>query len=87
MLQLQIIGKRIKMQGFIVSDYAAELGMEFADNMAQYVLEGKVKAVEHITEGLTNAGTAFVEMMKGGNTGKAVVKVCGDDPFPVAAAN
>jgi hypothetical protein len=82
----QIIGKRIKIQGFIVGDYAAELGMEFAENMAQYILEGKVKPIEHITEGLTNAGTAFVEMMKGGNVGKAVVKVCGEDPFPAAAA-
>lgn len=83
-MQLQIIGKRIKMQGFIVGDYAYEVGAEFAENMAQYVLEGKVKAVEHITEGLHNAGAAFVEMMKGGNVGKAVVKVCGDDPFPVS---
>lgn len=54
--------------------------------MAQYILEGKVKPIEHITEGLTNAGAAFVEMMKGGNVGKAVVKVCGEDPFPAAAA-
>lgn len=83
---MQIIGKRIKMQGFIVGDFAYEMGTEFAENMAQYVLEGKVKTKEHITEGLENAGLAFAEMMTGGNVGKAIVKVCKEDPFPVKAA-
>lgn len=73
------------MQGFIVGDYAVELGTEFAEQMSHYVLDGKVKAREHITEGIENAGAAFVEMMKGGNVGKAVVKVCKDDPHPVKA--
>jgi len=45
--------------------------------------EGKVRAKEHLTEGIQNAGAAFVEMMKGGNVGKAVVKVVTKDPFPV----
>jgi NADPH-dependent curcumin reductase CurA len=51
--------------------------------MAQLVQQGKVKALEHTTEGIENAGRAFVEMMSGGNTGKAVVKVAAEDPFPV----
>jgi NADPH-dependent curcumin reductase CurA len=79
----QVVTKRIKMQGFIVADYAPELGAEFAKNMGEYVQQGKVKAVEHVTEGIENAGKAWVEMMSGGNTGKAVVKVAAEDPFPV----
>jgi NADPH-dependent curcumin reductase CurA len=71
------------MQGIIVGDYYAELGKEFATTMAEYVQQGKVKAVEHITDGIENAGRAWVEMMAGGNTGKAVVKVAAEDPFPV----
>lgn len=74
--------KRIKFQGFIVGDYYQELGAEFAATMSKYVLEGKVKAVEHVTQGIENTGRAFVEMMAGGNTGKAVVKVTEHDPFP-----
>eukprot|EP00882_Tetradesmus_deserticola_P000733 GHRQ01000800.1.p1 GENE.GHRQ01000800.1~~GHRQ01000800.1.p1 ORF type:complete len:361 (+),score=177.76 GHRQ01000800.1:181-1263(+) len=78
-----LIGKRIKMQGFVVGDYYSELGKEFVTTMGEYVQQGKVKAVEHVTQGIENAGRAWVEMMAGGNTGKAVVKVVAKDPFPV----
>eukprot|EP00775_Hariotina_reticulata_P009113 gene9113-9282_t len=78
-----VVTKRLKMQGYIVSDYSAELGAEFATNMAEYVQQGKVKVTEHVTEGLENAGAAFVDMMAGGNLGKAIVKVVQEDPFPV----
>jgi NADPH-dependent curcumin reductase CurA len=36
------VTKRIKMQGFICSDFTAELGPEFATSMAAYVQQGKV---------------------------------------------
>eukprot|EP00775_Hariotina_reticulata_P009107 gene9107-9276_t len=45
--------------------------------------EGKVRPKEHLTDGIANAGAAFVEMMAGGNVGKAVVKIAAEDPFPV----
>jgi NADPH-dependent curcumin reductase CurA len=44
---------------------------------------GKVKALQHVTRGLENAGTAFVDMMAGGNIGKAVAQVVQQDPYPV----
>lgn len=67
----------------LVLDYYKDLAAEFDKNMVECVQSGKVKVVEHVTEGIENAGKAFVDMMKGGNVGKAVVKVCKDDPFPV----
>jgi len=73
------------MQGFIVVDYMAELGAEFATKMAEYVQQGQVKVTEHVTDGIENAGVAFVDMMAGGNVGKAIVKVVREDPFPVKA--
>jgi NADPH-dependent curcumin reductase CurA len=39
-LLLQVITKRIKMQGFIVGDYAAELARDFHEEMSQHVLTG-----------------------------------------------
>ncbi|KAF8071356.1 hypothetical protein HT031_001440 [Scenedesmus sp. PABB004] len=80
----QVITKRITMQGFIVSDWMAEMGPEFSETMGALVRDGRVVAVEHVTRGLPNAGRAFVEMMAGGNVGKAVVAVAEVDPFPVA---
>lgn len=81
----QIVGKQIKMQGFIVSTLAKGMEAEFAKDMAAYVTEGKVKVVEHVTTGGIEAmGGAFGAMMAGGNLGKAVVKVADSDPFPVA---
>ena len=80
---MQLVTKRIKMQGFIVTDFAAEMGEQFMKDMAQYVLDGKVKVHEHVTHGIENAGRAFVDMMAGGNTGKAVVAVTKADPYPV----
>ena len=39
-----------------------------------YLLQGKVKYAEHVTEGFGNMRQAFYGMLKGENTGKAVVK-------------
>jgi hypothetical protein len=61
---LQIVTKRIKLQGMIVGDYHSdkELISAFRADMAQYVQEGKVKVREHLTEGIENAGKAFIEV-------------------------
>jgi NADPH-dependent curcumin reductase CurA len=58
--RVQIVTKRLKMQGFIVSDYMAEIGPEFGANMAQYVQEGKVVVREKVFEGISSTGAAFV---------------------------
>ena len=79
---MQVIGKEIKMQGFIVSSHQADYKEAFMHEVAGYIKEGKVKVQEHLTEGIENMGKAFQEMMKGGNVGKAVVKVAKEDPFP-----
>ncbi|KIZ03502.1 hypothetical protein MNEG_4454 [Monoraphidium neglectum] len=80
-----IIGKQIKLQGFIVSTLAKGMEAEFAAEMAQHVLDGKVKVIEHRTVGLEKIGAAFRELFVGANVGKAVVQVAERDPFPVAS--
>jgi NADPH-dependent curcumin reductase CurA len=52
------------MQGMIVGDYHSdsELMHAFRQDMAQYVQEGKVKVHEHVTDGIENAGRAFIEV-------------------------
>ena len=39
--------------------------------------------MEKVFNGINSAGSAFVDMMSGGNIGKAVVKVVDQDPYPV----
>lgn len=81
----QIVTKRLLMQGFIVSDYMPDIGPEFATNMGQYVTDGKIVVREKVFDGVGSTGAAFADMMAGGNTGKQVVKVATQDPYPVTA--
>lgn len=71
----QVIGKRIKLGGFIVSDHTAELGMECVTTFVKLLTEGKMKYKEDVTQGIEKAPHAFVDMLQGKNFGKAVVKV------------
>ena len=69
-----IIGKQLKMQGFIVSDHFDKLAQFYAD-MAKWIAAGKIKWKETTVEGLENAPRAFIGLFKGDNLGKMIVKV------------
>lgn len=49
--------------------------MEGLSEILKLVQEGKIKYHETITEGFENTPQAFIEMLRGKNFGKAVVKV------------
>ncbi|MBL8542888.1 MAG: NADP-dependent oxidoreductase [Hyphomonadaceae bacterium] len=69
-----IVGKRIKMQGFIVSDFMDMREQFFAD-MGKWVGEGKIKWEETVENGIENAPKAFLNLFTGANTGKMLVKL------------
>jgi len=73
----QLIVKRARMEGFLVLDYA-ERFREALTQMAQWLREGKLKYREQVEEGLENTPRAFLNMMRGGNTGKQLVRVSRD---------
>ncbi|MEM6439222.1 MAG: NADP-dependent oxidoreductase [Pseudomonadota bacterium] len=73
-----LLTQRLKAQGFIVTDHWGRLG-EFLSEVAPMVSDGRVKYRETVAEGLENAPAAFMELLKGGNFGKQLVRV-GDDP-------
>jgi len=66
--------KQLSMQGFIVTRWADRWEEGIKQNL-QWIKEGKLKYKETITDGFENTFNAFVDMLQGGNTGKAVVKV------------
>ena len=66
--------KRLRIQGFIVWDFAAQ-EQEFLHEAAEWLRTGKIKHREDVTDGLENAPAAFMAMLKGGNFGKTLVRV------------
>ncbi len=70
----KIIGKRIRMRGFIVRDHM-DLQDKFLGEMIPWIREGKIHWEETVTEGLENAPEAFIGLFEGDKLGKALVKV------------
>ncbi|QYJ80083.1 NADP-dependent oxidoreductase [Shewanella acanthi] len=66
--------KKLTLQGFIVIDYFDQFD-EFAAQMGQWLMEGKVKSEETVYEGLANAPEAFLGLFEGKNKGKMLVKL------------
>ncbi len=66
--------KRFKMEGFIVSDHM-DLWPQAIGELVGLVAAKKLKWRETIHEGLENAPQALVELLRGGNFGKMLVKV------------
>ncbi len=69
-----LIIRRGRMEGFIILDYFDRFPQAQAE-MAGWLASGKVKAAEHIVEGLERAPEALNLLFTGGNTGKVMVKV------------
>ncbi len=69
-----LIVKRVRVEGFLVFDFAARFA-EGQRAMAQWLREGKVKYRETIVDGLENAPKAFVGLFHGENVGKQLVRV------------
>jgi len=69
-----VIGKRLTMKGFIVSDHLDQLP-RFAKDVGGHLAAGRLQARETIVEGIANAPGAFLRLFRGGNTGKMVVRL------------
>lgn len=62
------------MEGFLVLRWV-DRWMEGIGQLLKWVKEGKIKYHETVTYGFENLPKAFIGMLKGDNTGKAIVKV------------
>jgi hypothetical protein len=68
------VRRRLKIQGFIVSDHAA-LRSEYLEMAAPLVRSGQLKYREDIVEGIDNAPAAFTGLLQGKNFGKLIIKL------------
>ena len=71
---MYVVGKRLRLEGFIVSDHFAMLP-EFLKDMSGWIGSGKLKWRETIDEGVDAAPGAFLKLFKGENIGKMLVKL------------
>ncbi|KAK2640027.1 hypothetical protein Ddye_027822 [Dipteronia dyeriana] len=74
---VNILYKRIHMEGFVVFDYMSQY-YKFLDVAVPSIREGKIDYVEDIVEGLENAGATLVQLSSGTNVGKVVIVVARD---------
>ncbi|XP_052186922.1 2-alkenal reductase (NADP(+)-dependent) isoform X3 [Diospyros lotus] len=70
-----LIYKRVRMQGFLQSDYL-HLMPRFLEDVGQLYKQGKIAYVEDMSNGLESAPAALVGLYSGKNVGKQVVCVC-----------
>ncbi|MFE8583278.1 NADP-dependent oxidoreductase [Sphingomonas sp. NCPPB 2930] len=69
----RLIGNRVRIQGFIVSDFKDQQG--FYRDMAAMLGEGKLQREETVFESLDRTPEAFLALFSGGNKGKMLVKL------------
>jgi NADPH-dependent curcumin reductase CurA len=71
---MRVIAMRIRLQGFIVSDYLPRMG-EFHAAMGPWLADGTVTSRETVVDGLNKMLEAFLGLFAGGNTGKMLVRL------------
>lgn len=70
----QLIVKSATISGFLISDFLPRFG-EGAVEMAGWLAEGRLRADEHVDEGIANALPAFLRLFAGTNQGKMILKI------------
>ncbi|WP_417761566.1 NADP-dependent oxidoreductase [Shewanella sp.] len=75
MLMVQLLVKRIKVQGFIIFDGNQHRYPAFAKDMQQWLSEGKIQYREQLEQGLETAPQHLIDLLNGKNFGKVVVQV------------
>ena len=71
---MRIIAMRIRLQGFIYTDYLPKMG-DFYRDMGGWIANGQVKSRETIRDGIESAPEAFLDLFRGANTGKMLVRL------------
>jgi NADPH-dependent curcumin reductase CurA len=72
-----VVGKRLTLRGFIVGDHV-DLRPEFVETVGGWLASGQLRVRETVYDGLDRAVDAFIDLLRGANTGKMVVRLAPD---------
>lgn len=71
---IEAVLRRVTIRGFIVRDHE-DMRAEFEQTVAGWLRSGEVDALQTVHDGIEQSVTAFLGMLKGGNIGKALVRL------------
>ncbi|XP_052179173.1 2-alkenal reductase (NADP(+)-dependent)-like isoform X1 [Diospyros lotus] len=71
---MNMVGKSVTMQGFLVSSYFDRFG-EFTEKMETYMIDGKIKSQSTIYHGIESFLEAFASIFSSSNVGKVIIQV------------
>ncbi|HTH07480.1 MAG TPA: hypothetical protein VL916_16490, partial [Ilumatobacteraceae bacterium] len=71
---IEAVLRRVTIRGFIVRDHE-DMRPEFERTVSGWLRSGDVDALQTVTDGIDHAVDAFLGMLKGGNIGKALVRL------------
>jgi NADPH-dependent curcumin reductase CurA len=71
---IQVVGKSLRIRGFIVNEFAG-LRPQFLKDMMSWIADGRLAWEETIYEGVDKAPDAFIGLFSGSNTGKMLVRL------------
>jgi len=68
------IGKRLSLRGYLVFDHN-DLSEEYVEQATRWLKDGSLSNEQTVVDGIENAPTAFLDMLRGSNTGKMLVRL------------
>jgi len=73
-LMRTILRKRLRVEGFVLTDWADEHDA-FTARMSQWLAEGRIAFREHVVERFEDAPRAFIGLLEGRSFGKTIVRM------------
>ena len=70
----QLVASRLTLRGFLVGDHT-DLRPEFMETVTGWIASGDLVVRETVRHGLDDAVPAFLDLLRGGNTGKMIVRL------------
>ena len=68
------VSKRLTLRGFIIVDHGDRMPDMIAD-VSGWLRDGKLVHAETVVNGIDHAPSAFIDLLRGGNTGKMLVRL------------